>query len=84
MMLVHKLSQIVSADDVIINTVEPGLTSDTGLHRDYQGLGKMAMGVMKRLTSKTPEQAAWTYIDAVAVKGKESHGGYLMFWEVYP
>lgn len=82
MMLVHKLSQFVPASSVIINTVEPGLTSGTGLHRDLSGGGKILMGVMKKAMSKTPEQAAYTYIDAIGEKGPESHGGFVMFWEV--
>lgn len=82
MMLVHKLSQFVPAHRVIVNTVEPGLTSGTGLHRDLSGGGAMMMGLMKRATSKTPEQAAYTYIDAIGEKGSESHGGFVMFWEV--
>ncbi|KAH7112094.1 short-chain dehydrogenase [Dendryphion nanum] len=81
-MLVHKLSQYVDVDNVIVNTVEPGLTSGTALHRDYTGAGKYLMAGMKKLTAKTTEQAAWTYIDAVTNHGKESHGGFIMFWKV--
>ncbi|KAJ4372907.1 hypothetical protein N0V83_003198 [Neocucurbitaria cava] len=84
MMLVKKLGETISADDVIINTVEPGFTSGTGLHRDYSATGKVAMVLLKKLVSRTPEQAAWTYVDAAAVKGEESHGGFIMFWKVYP
>ncbi|KAH7383997.1 hypothetical protein BKA66DRAFT_417479 [Pyrenochaeta sp. MPI-SDFR-AT-0127] len=84
MMLVQKLSEAVSADNVIINTVEPGLTSGTELHRDVSGAGQLLMKVMKKAMSRTPEQAAWTYVDACAAKGKESHGGFVMFWEVSP
>lgn len=80
--LTHKLSQYVSADKVIINTVEPGLTSGTSLHRDFTGPGKYIMASMKKVSAKSPEEAAWTYIDAAAVHGKESHGGMVMFWEV--
>ncbi|KAF1849032.1 short-chain dehydrogenase/reductase family protein [Cucurbitaria berberidis CBS 394.84] len=84
MMLVHKLSEAVDADDVIVNTVEPGFTSGTALHRDYSWAGKISMALMKKFLSRTPEQAAWTYLDAAAVKGRESHGGFVMFWEVFP
>ncbi|KAJ4304833.1 hypothetical protein N0V90_000361 [Kalmusia sp. IMI 367209] len=72
----------VNDTEVIINTVEPGLTSGTSLHRDFTGAGKYLMAGMKKATAKTPEQAAWTYIDAAANRGKESHGGFIMFWEV--
>jgi NAD(P)-dependent dehydrogenase (short-subunit alcohol dehydrogenase family) len=82
MMLVHKLSEFVPSSNVIINTVEPGLTSGTQLHRGLSGGGKVFMGAMKKMTSKTPEQAAWTYVDAIGDKGEESHGGYIMDWKV--
>jgi hypothetical protein len=67
---------------VVVNTVEPGLTSGTGLHRDFSGGGALLMRVLKRVSARTPEQAAWTYVDAVGVQGRESHGGFVMFWEV--
>lgn len=84
MMLIKKLGEAISAEDVIINTVEPGLTSGTGLHRDYSATGKVVMVLLKKLVSRTTEQAAWTYVDAAAVKGEESHGGFIMFWKVFP
>jgi len=82
MMLVYQLSQAISADRVIINTVEPGLTSGTQLHRDFSSGGKVFMSLLKSVAAKTPEQAAYTYIDAVAVQGQESHGCFVMFWQV--
>lgn len=82
MMLVHQLARNVPSERVVVNTVEPGLTSGTGLHRDFSGGGALLMRVMKRVSARTPEQAAWTYVDAVAVHGRESHGGFVMFWEV--
>lgn len=80
--LVHELSQHVPADKVIVNTVEPGLTAGTALHRDFTGAGKYIMAGMKKVSARSTEEAAWTYIDAAAVHGKESHGGMIMFWEV--
>lgn len=84
MMLVQKLSEVVPAAEVIINTVEPGFTSGTALHRDFTGFSKYLLALMKMMMSRTPEQAAWTYVDAAIMKGKESHGGFVMFWEVWP
>ncbi|KAF2024507.1 putative short-chain dehydrogenase/reductase family protein, partial [Setomelanomma holmii] len=82
MMLVHTLSTRIPSTRVIINTVEPGLTADTNLHGNFSGSGALVMRVMKKLSARTPEQAAWTYVDACGVKGEESHGGFVMFWEV--
>lgn len=80
--LTHRLSLFVPAEKVVINTVEPGLTSGTSLHRDFTGAGKYIMASMKKITAKTPEEAAWTYVDAVAGHGGESHGGMIMYFGV--
>jgi hypothetical protein len=81
MMFVAKMGEAVNGNDVTINTVEPGLTAGTGLHRDTSGGGAMGMALMKKVAARTPEQAAWTYIDAVG-KGVKSHGGLILAMEV--
>lgn len=83
MILVAQLGDAVNANDVIVNTVEPGLTAGTGLHRDTTGAGAVQYAIMKRLLARTPEEAAWTYIDAVG-KGRDSHGGLILAWKVAP
>lgn len=80
-MFVAKMGEAIDGNDVTINTVEPGLTSGTGLHRDTSGGGAMAMALMKKVGARTPEQGAWTYIDAAA-KGVKSHGGLILGMEV--
>jgi NAD(P)-dependent dehydrogenase (short-subunit alcohol dehydrogenase family) len=82
MMLVLRLSELVAADDVIINAVEPGFTSGTSLNKNSASFQKVMLKLMHKLYARTPEQAAETYVDAVAVKGKESHGSFLMDWEI--
>ncbi|KAK7209885.1 hypothetical protein V2G26_017063 [Clonostachys chloroleuca] len=83
-MLTDKLSELVRPEDVIINTVDPGYTSGSDLHRSFSGGLSLMFSTLKTLTARTPEQAAWLYLDAVAVKGPESHGGYLMNSEICP
>lgn len=83
-MFVFTLSEHVSPRNVIINTVEPGFTRGTELHREYTGVASMLANLMKRISSRTPEQAAWTYVDASAVKGEESHGSFIMNWANFP
>ena len=84
LILTDRLSSCVSPEDVIINAVDPGLTAGSNLHRDFSGLTSAFFGVAKALTARSPEEAAWTYLDAAAVKGAESHGGFIVNWEVYP
>lgn len=81
---VQKLSEKVKSQDVIINIVDPGLVAASGLHRNFSGLGSAAFAAAKALTARSIEHGAWTYIDAVAVKGEDSHGGFLVDWGLHP
>lgn len=77
-MFVYKLSTLVAAEDVIIDAVEPGYTKGSGLDRGAGGILKAIIWVFKSLVARTLEHAAWTYIDAVDRKGKDSHGCFVM------
>jgi NAD(P)-dependent dehydrogenase (short-subunit alcohol dehydrogenase family) len=84
LMLVLKLSEQVSTDDVVINAVDPSYVKGTGLDREVPGLVKLLiLGPLKTM-ARTAEQGAWTYVDAVGVKGKESHGCFVMNWKIAP
>jgi len=80
-----KLVEFVSPQDVVVNLVDPGLVKGTGLHRDiHNGILSFLMGTVKQFTGRTLEQGAHTYVDAAVVKGGESHGCYVMDWEIRP
>lgn len=84
LVLVHKLAQSVPAERVTINTVDPGLVGGSSLHRSFEGFAAWAFGTVKNLASRTLEQGAWTYLDAVAVRGEDTHGGFVVDWELHP
>lgn len=84
LMLVEKLAEIVSPKDIIVDAVEPGLTGGSNLNRQTKGVIKYFFKAMKAAAARTPEQAAWTYVDAVAVRGEEAHGGLVLNWKIYP
>jgi NAD(P)-dependent dehydrogenase (short-subunit alcohol dehydrogenase family) len=80
-----RLYQYVSADDVVINLVDPGLTKGTELHRNINGaLASHVLGGMKAMIGRTLEVGASTYIHAAITMGKQSHGSYIMNWRTYP
>lgn len=78
-----KLAERVSADDVVVNLVDPGLVKGTSLHRNLNIVVKAIFTVVKALTGRTMEQGASTFIDAAVVRGKESHGSNVMDWELF-
>ncbi|KAF2681005.1 NAD(P)-binding protein [Lentithecium fluviatile CBS 122367] len=83
-MLVLKLSQLVKAEHVVVNTVDPGFSASTSFSRDVTGALRLVLGALHAVMGRTAEQGAWTYLDATAVKGKETHGSFLANWEIYP
>lgn len=79
-----KLTDLISSDDVIINMVEPGFTKGTELQRDAPLAVKAFLALLKSVSARDVKLAVSTYLDAVIVKGKDSHGGILMNWEIAP
>ena len=83
-MHVLKLSELVSADEVVVNVVEPGFSGSTSFNKDLNLPLKVLIRSMHCLLGRSAEQGAWTYVDAAAVKGKETHGSFINNWEIYP
>ncbi|KAF9871127.1 short-chain dehydrogenase reductase family [Colletotrichum karsti] len=82
-MFLWKLVDHVSADDVIINLADPAWCKGTALGRDAPGLLKWGLWAFGA-TGRTPRVGASCFVDAVVNKGKESHGCFLMSWQVHP
>jgi len=84
-MFLWKLVDHVSANDVIINLADPAFVKGTELGRDVKGGGmKVAAKIFGALTGRSPKVGASCFIDALVNKGKESHGCFLMSWEIHP
>jgi NAD(P)-dependent dehydrogenase (short-subunit alcohol dehydrogenase family) len=78
-----KLIDYVKAEDVIVNLADPAWVKGTGLTRDVKGPVKVFLKLFS-LTGRTPRVGASCLVDAVVSKGKESHGCFLMSWEIHP
>ncbi|KAI1390319.1 NAD(P)-binding protein [Hypoxylon trugodes] len=83
-MFAYKLIDYVSADDVIVNLVCPGFVKGTGLSRDVNILIKPLMAAFAAAAARNVADGASTYLDAALVKGKESHGSFIMSWKIAP
>jgi NAD(P)-dependent dehydrogenase (short-subunit alcohol dehydrogenase family) len=69
-----RLLTYLDPKEAVVNLVEPGLTKETGLFREATLAMKAIFLVIKAVKARTPEEAAWTFVDAAVVKGQESHG----------
>ncbi|KAJ6194351.1 putative short-chain dehydrogenase/reductase family protein [Bipolaris maydis] len=86
MIFVRRLAALVDSDEVIINTVCPGLVGGTDIWRTLKtsSLFNIILPVYFALFSRSLEEGASTYVHAVAVAGGESHGGFLSEWGLRP
>ncbi|KAH7313947.1 hypothetical protein B0I35DRAFT_436152 [Stachybotrys elegans] len=83
-MFLWKLVDYVSADDVIVNVADPGFVKGTDLTRDAKGGAKIGAAVFGAIAGRTIPDGASTYLDAAVKKGRESHGCFIMSWEIHP
>jgi NAD(P)-dependent dehydrogenase (short-subunit alcohol dehydrogenase family) len=81
---IYKLSDYVSAEDVVVNLVDPGFVKGTSLARDIPIVLMPAFQLFSATTGRTLEVGASTYVDAAVVKGKETHGCFLRGWQISP
>lgn len=79
-----KLVDYISADDVVMNLVDPGYVKGTESVSKMPPVAALAARGFAAVTGRTVEVGASTYVDAVAVKGKESHGCFLTSWKIHP
>jgi NAD(P)-dependent dehydrogenase (short-subunit alcohol dehydrogenase family) len=84
--LVRRLAALVSSDDVIINTVCPGLVGDTEIWRtlNESAVLRCLFSVYFALFGRSLAEGASTYVHATVLAGRESHGGFLSEWGVRP
>ncbi|OTB07648.1 hypothetical protein M426DRAFT_242104 [Hypoxylon sp. CI-4A] len=83
-MFAYKLVDFVSADDVIVNLVCPGYVKGTNLGREVSIFIKPLVALFSAAAARNVSDGASTYLDAALVKGKESHGSFIMSWKISP
>ncbi|KAH8659786.1 hypothetical protein BX600DRAFT_414779 [Xylariales sp. PMI_506] len=69
-------------DGVVFNLVDPGLVKGTDLQRHSPFPISTFLFLMKAAVARPLPIGASTYIDAVAVKGPDSHGCVISNWEI--
>ncbi|KAF9768595.1 hypothetical protein IL306_014068 [Fusarium sp. DS 682] len=86
MMFVGKLSECVSPDEVIVNFPNPGACRGTEFGADGKRskFEQFLMSIAKPIIGRAVSTGARSYVDAIAVKGKESHGSFVGEGKVKP
>ncbi|KAM5352720.1 hypothetical protein ACJ41O_005442 [Fusarium nematophilum] len=85
LMFVSKLVEVVSADDVIVNVVNPSATRGTALMREAKGqyAAQTMVFLSNALLGRNLVDGTRQYLHSALVLGKESHGSF-GDWEIRP
>ncbi|RSL83858.1 hypothetical protein CEP51_004271 [Fusarium floridanum] len=83
-LFIINLVNYVNCEDVIVNLADPGLVKDTALQNFAPWIVVAFFYVFKAIFGRSLPIGASTYVDAVAVKGKESHGCFVSNWKIAP
>lgn len=73
-----KLVNYVNPKDVIVNIVDPGLCKGSSLFGDVSGIMALFFNLVKSGIGRSADLGSSTYVDAAVVKGKDSHGCFIM------
>jgi NAD(P)-dependent dehydrogenase (short-subunit alcohol dehydrogenase family) len=81
---VSRLAEFVDPADVLVNTVNPGATKNTGLTRDAPFAVRMVFKLAFAILGRTAESGASIYLDGALAQGPESHGSFISDWAIKP
>ncbi|UPL02100.1 hypothetical protein LCI18_013034 [Fusarium solani-melongenae] len=83
-LFIINLVNYVNCEDVVVNLADPGLVKDTALQNFAPWIVVAFFYIFKAIFGRSLPVGASTYVDAVAVKGKESHGCFVSNWKIAP
>ncbi|CAH0003347.1 unnamed protein product [Clonostachys byssicola] len=81
---VSELAKHVDPNEVVVNLVNPGMTRQTAFFREKSIFYNMTMGIAQFVLARKVDVAAGTYLDAILVQGKPSHGSFISEWTIKP
>ncbi|KAM5354298.1 hypothetical protein ACJ41O_000948 [Fusarium nematophilum] len=85
LMFVSRLSQLVPGDEVVVNFPNPGACRGTAFFADNPSvISRFMFTIVSHIIARPVAVGARQYVDAVVVKGVESHGGFVGEGKVKP
>lgn len=85
LMFVERLSEVVPASQVIVNVPNPGACRGTEFGSDNPSkFQRFMFRFLGHIIGRPVAVGARQYVDAVTVKGVESHGGFVSEGRVKP
>ncbi|RDA82561.1 hypothetical protein CP532_2936 [Ophiocordyceps camponoti-leonardi (nom. inval.)] len=83
-LFVAKLADFIDPDYVVVNMVNPGMTSGTEFFREFPFVLLKLVNFGQWLLARPLHVASSTYVDAVVARGRESHGSFISDWAIKP
>lgn len=79
-----KLAETVDPNRVLVNTVNPGMTTGTNFFSTLPWVVQKIVGLIHATLARSAEIGATNYVDAVLSYGAKSHGSFVSDWQIKP
>lgn len=79
-----KLAETVDASQVLINSVNPGMTTGTNFFSANPWIVRKIVGLIQAALARQTDVGATNYLDAILSYGAKSHGSFVSDWQIKP
>jgi NAD(P)-dependent dehydrogenase (short-subunit alcohol dehydrogenase family) len=79
-----KLAEIVDPNQVLINSVNPGMTTGTNFFNAEPWIVRKIVGLIQAALARPTDVGATNYLDAILSYGAKSHGSFVSDWQIKP
>ncbi|ROW00226.1 hypothetical protein VSDG_03470 [Cytospora chrysosperma] len=79
-----KLAEIVDPNQVLINSVNPGMTTGTNFFNANPWIVRKIVALIQAALARPTDVGATNYLDAILSYGAKSHGSFVSDWQIKP
>lgn len=84
LLFISRLAETVDPNQVLINSVNPGMTTGTNFFNSNPWIVRKIVGLIQAALARPTDVGATNYLDAVLSYGTKSHGSFVSDWQIKP
>ncbi|KAJ4419203.1 hypothetical protein N0V82_005110 [Gnomoniopsis sp. IMI 355080] len=84
LLFICRLAETVDPNEVLINSVNPGMTTGTNFFSANPWIVRKIVGLIQAALARPTDVGATNYLDAILSYGAKSHGSFVSDWQVKP
>lgn len=84
LLFVRRLAETVDPNQVLVNCVNPGMTTGTNFFSTTPWILRKMVGLIQAALARPVDVGATNYLDAILSYGVKSHGSFVSDWQIKP